>query len=146
MTTIATLSPDIGQTQRVIGALLDRLITPAGLSFPEWVLLFSIDTTGPRPAADLVRRLVDAQAAGSAEAQESIERLRSNGLIEPDAGGAALVMTAAGESVFRPIRTEVSRLTEAIYGDLPQPDLQVAHRILDQVYRRAKAQLTSSET
>jgi hypothetical protein len=61
------------------------------------------------------------------------------GMLAPE--GGRLVPTAVAESVFRPIRDGVSRLTVELYGDLPPEDLEATRRTLAEVTRRANAKL-----
>jgi hypothetical protein len=57
-TTSALTGRDIGEAENAIRALLDRLLDEAGLSFPEWTVLFPLDGAGPLLRSELVRRQV----------------------------------------------------------------------------------------
>lgn len=139
---------DIGAAARASQALLDRLLDEAGLPFPDWTVLFTLDGTGPLVRSELVRQQADGLKVPKATARATVDGLVSSGLVdfaEPvdDGNDPRLVPTAAGEAVFRPIRQEVGRIAGAIYGDLPPADLEVTRRTLEEVTRRASALLAS---
>jgi hypothetical protein len=50
MTTTPNLTRDIGQAERTMRALLERLLDEADLSFPEWTVLVFLDGAGPLTA------------------------------------------------------------------------------------------------
>ncbi|HEY7070499.1 MAG TPA: hypothetical protein VH479_10310 [Acidimicrobiales bacterium] len=130
---------DIGEAQRAIGALLGRKLDAAGLPFSDWVVLLTLDTTGPLAADDLVARQAGGLREPESEARATIDRMIGAGMLAPE--GGRLVPTAVAESVFRPIRDGVSRLTVELYGDLPPEDLEATRRTLAEVTRRANAKL-----
>src|SRR5262245_41087548 len=137
--TPALTGREIGQAQRAIGALLDRKLAAAGLPFPEWTVLFTLDATGQLAADDLVARQVDGLKVPEGEARATLDGMVGGGMLAPD--GDRLAPTAAAEGVFRPIRDDVSRLTVELYGDLPPEDLEATRRTLAEVTRRANAKL-----
>jgi DNA-binding MarR family transcriptional regulator len=145
-TTPALTGRDIGQAAKATGALLDRLLAEAGISFPEWTVLFTLDGAGPLSRGELVQRQVHGLKIPVAEAQATVDGMRSSGLLAPagDGDDPALEPTEAGEAVFRPVRQAVSRLTEELYGDLPPADLEATHRTLEEVTRRANAHLAAT--
>jgi DNA-binding MarR family transcriptional regulator len=133
---------EIGQAQRAIGALLDRKLAAAGLPFADWTVLFTLDAAGPLTADELVARQVDGLKVPQSEARATLERMTGAGLLAAD--GDRVVPTAAAEGVFRPIRTDVARLTVELYGDLPPEDLEATRRTLAEVTRRANAKLAQT--
>lgn len=160
MTTTPILTGrDIGEAERATRALLDKLLDEAGLSFPEWTVLFTLDGTGPLAGDALVHRQVGGHVVpDAAAARATIDALRSAGLLASTptgeahrTGGAAgdredapLAITAAGEAIYRPIRLAVSRITDELYGDLPPADLEATQRTLAEVARRANARLAAT--
>jgi DNA-binding MarR family transcriptional regulator len=144
-TTPALTGRDIGQTATAIQALLDRLLVQAGISFPEWTVLFTLDSAGPLSRGELVQRQVHGLKVPEAEAQATVDGMRSSGLLAPagDGDDPALAPTEAAEAVFRPVRQAVSRLTVELYGDLPPADLEATRRTLAEVARRANARLAA---
>ncbi|HZD97637.1 MAG TPA: hypothetical protein VE132_05705, partial [Micromonosporaceae bacterium] len=79
MATVQTLNPQIiGQTERALGALMNKVLATAGGTFPQWVALTI--TAGADDGIDrerLIERLSDALAVdaspASAVATELIE-------------------------------------------------------------------------
>lgn len=155
MTTTPNLTRDIGQAERVMRALLERLLDEAGLSFAQWTVLVFLDGAGPLATGELVRRQVDGRVAPEAGARAAVDGLLSRGLLAPadDTRGVGrqgsgdedlkLVPTAAGEAVYLPVRGAVDRIADELYGDLPQAALEATHRTLAEVYRRANAHLVA---
>jgi DNA-binding MarR family transcriptional regulator len=153
MTTAPALTGrDIGEAENAIRALLDRQLEEAGLSFPEWTVLFTLDGDGPLPGGELVRRQVHGLKVPEAAARATVDGLRSSGLVAPvdRAGGPGgdgqdprLTLTATGRARYRPVRQAVLRITNELYGDLPPADLEATHRTLAEVTRRANARLAA---
>lgn len=144
--TAPALTRDIGQAERAMRAVLERLLDEAGLTFPEWTVLVFLDGTVPLARSELVRRQVDGRVAHEDVAQATVDGLRSGKLLAPvDDGGEdpRLAFTAAGEAAYRPVRQTVSRITEEFFGDLPPSDLKATHRTLAEVTRRANSHLTA---
>ena len=124
MTTTPALTRDIGQAERTMHALLERLLDEAGLSFAEWTVLNFLDgDAGQLAPAD--------EAHGAGVSGNDDEDLR-------------LAPTAAGEAVYRPVRRTVARISDELYGDLPPADLEATQRTLAEVTRRANARLAAA--
>lgn len=155
MPTTPNLTRDIGQAERAMRALLERLLDEAGLSFAEWTVLVFLDGAGALTHDELVRRQVDGRVATEAGARATVDGLLRRDLLVPadNAGGVGrtgvenenpkLVPTAAGEAVYLPVRGAVDRITGELYGDLPQDALEATHRTLAEVHRRANARLAA---
>lgn len=144
--TAPALTRDIGQAERAMRAVLERLLDEAGLTFPEWTVLVFLDGAVPLARSELVRRQVDGSVAHEDVAQATVDGLRLRKLLAPvDDGGEEprLAFTAAGEAAYRPVRQTVYRITEEFFGDLPLSDLEATHRILAEVTRRANSHLTT---
>lgn len=135
---------DIGQAEHAVRAILDRLLDRAGLTYPQWTILFTIDAAGPLARDELARRQAAGLQVPAAEAEATVDGLVSSGLVAPVDGGPALGFSAAAEAVFRPARQEVARLTGVLYGDLPRADLEATQRTLAEITRRANAHLATS--
>jgi DNA-binding MarR family transcriptional regulator len=137
----------IGAASRATGALLDQLLDEADLPFGEWTVLFTLAGTGPLAPDELVRQQADGLKVPEATVRATVDGLLASGLIGLGLGPAGgdsdgrLVLTAAGEAVFRPISDAVGRITADLYGDLPAADLEATRRTLEEVTRRANARL-----
>ena len=84
--TTPVLTRDIGQAERTMRALLERLLDEAGLSFPEWTVLVFLDGAEPFTLSELVRRQVDGRVASEIAARAAVSGLRSRGLLAPADG------------------------------------------------------------
>jgi hypothetical protein len=154
--TAPNLTRDIGQAERTLRALLERLLEEAGLSFAEWTVLVFLDGAGgPLIAGELVRRQVVGRVVSEAEARAAVDGLLSRGLLAPadevhgtggpgDGEDPRLAPTAAAEAAYLPVRRAVDHIADGLYGDLPVTDLEATHRTLAEVYRRANAWLAAS--
>jgi hypothetical protein len=153
MPTAPNLTRDIGQAEHALRALLDQLLDAAHLSFSEWTVLVFLNGAGPLSSDALVRRQVNGRVAPETEARASVHRLLTRGLLAPANGprgsseadggdkNPRLILTAAGEASFFPIRRTVDDIVDGLYGDLPPTDLDATHRTLAEITRRANALL-----
>jgi DNA-binding MarR family transcriptional regulator len=139
---------DIGVAERATRALLDQLLDAARLPFPVWTVLFAIGS-GPQSAGTLAQGQVEGRKVTPEEGRATVDAAVGAGLIgalagtEPEAD-PLLSFTAHGESVYRPIREELDRISRELYGDLPPVDLEATHRTLTEVTRRANALLAAT--
>jgi hypothetical protein len=146
------LTRHIGEAERNMRALLERLLDGAGLAFAEWTALVILDVASPLSTEELVRRQVGGRVAPEDEARAAVDGLLGRGLISPAEGthGAGygddtrLAPTAAGETVYRSLRRSVDRITGDLYGDLPRADLEATRRTLEEIARRANARIAGA--
>jgi hypothetical protein len=133
----------IGQTEKTLNAILDRLLAGTGMTEPQWVTLtLAVRSGGPIEQGPFVSRVAGSLKIGDAQARTLLDELAWAGLIEaPDADGSHVRVTDAGSQVHARIRGEVGEITERMWGDLPGEDLAVAARVLSTVLERANAEL-----
>jgi hypothetical protein len=117
----------IGQTEKALDAILRRELSGTGASPTGWVLLKLAEGAGGRLGRqDLVDRAAVAAKFEEAKAESEIESLLSRGLLDADAD-------------------EVVGATDGIrgrlWGDVPEPELATAGRVLGTVLTRANAEL-----
>jgi DNA-binding MarR family transcriptional regulator len=141
MSTLTTFTPQaIGQTEKALNAMLDRLLAGTGLSEPQWVTLTVTAASGGNVGREeLIGRLAGAVKITGAEARARIGALAAAGLVE--AGEEAVTLTAAGQDLHTRVRTATVETTERLWGDLPAADLETAGSVLNTVLSRANAEL-----
>jgi DNA-binding MarR family transcriptional regulator len=134
----------IGQTEKTLNAILDRLLDGA-VSEPEWVSLVLIAGSGGTADRDeFTSRVAHALKADRQTAARHVGQLAAKGLVLTTPGaGSAVTLTEAGQQLLGRIRKQVGDVTERLWGDLPRPDLDVAGRVLSTVLERAEADLAS---
>lgn len=134
-----SLTQSVGLAERSMRALLEQELREAELSFTDWtVLVFT--NAAPLDAAEVIRRLLDSHIVPDAtDARRAIDRLAAVGLIIRQEN--QLVQTAKGIAVFSEYGGRAKELSQALYGDLPGPDLEATHRTLTQIAARATRML-----
>jgi len=134
----------IGQTEKAMNAILGRLLAGA-VSEPQWVALVLIaGSGGTADRDDFTSRVAHALKADRQTAAYHVGELASKGLVlTAPAAGSTVTLTEAGRHLVSRIRKQTSDVTERLWGDLPQPDLDVAGRVLSTVLERAEADLAS---
>jgi DNA-binding MarR family transcriptional regulator len=142
--TTPPLAQLIGQTEKSLNAILDRLLAGA-VSEPQWVALVLITGSGGTADRDeFTTRVAHALKADRQTAAYHLDQLAAKGLIltAPKAG-PTVTLTEAGRQLVGRIRRETGDVTRRLWGDLPAPDLDVAGRVLSTVLERAEADLAS---
>jgi len=144
MSTTPTFSTQlIGQTEKTLNAILDRLLADTGLTEPQWVTLtIAVMGGGTIDLPEFVIRVADALKISEAEARTRIAELAAAQLFEmPDLDASPVRVTDAGRQLHGRIRCVVVEITDRMWGDLPPGDLAAAGRVLTTVLERANAEL-----
>jgi DNA-binding MarR family transcriptional regulator len=129
----------IGQTEKTMNVLLERILAGTGLSEPEWVtLVLSASGESPAQRDELTGRVAGGLKVERATAASHVHALISKGLLD-DAPGSAVALTEAGRQLLDDVRAQTSAITQRLWGDLPDADLRVAGRVLQTVLERAEA-------
>jgi DNA-binding MarR family transcriptional regulator len=142
--TTPPLAQLIGQTEKTLNAILDRLLAGA-VSEPQWVTLVLITGSGGTADRDeFTSRVAHALKADRQTAAYHLGQLAAKGLVlTASEAGSAVTLTEAGQQLVGRIRKQTGDVTERLWGDLPAPDLDVAGRVLSTVLERAEADLAS---
>jgi DNA-binding MarR family transcriptional regulator len=137
---------DIGEAQRATRALLDRLLAETDTTFPAWVTLNVLATSGGAlPAEDVVHQVSSGLRIDEPPVQMTLADLLDGGLVVAASDGSSTVrLTPAGDARYQQVQAGIARISERLYGDLPATDLATAHRVLATVTERANAELASS--
>jgi DNA-binding MarR family transcriptional regulator len=129
----------IGQTEKTMNAILDRLLAGSGVSEPEWVtLVLSARGDGIVQYDELRGDVAGALKIDRSTAANQVQGLVGKGLLDR---GSTVRLTAAGRQLVDGIRTQTGAITHRLWGDLPAADLEVAGRVLQTVLERAEAEL-----
>jgi DNA-binding MarR family transcriptional regulator len=148
MVTSSTLSPQIiGQAERALGALMNRVLTATGGTFPEWVAL-TITVGGDAGDHErLVERLAEALGVDAWAASAIVSELIESDLLRTVPGsGQHLILTERGQDRYGRIRAAIDDVIGRLFGDATDEDLATAGRVLSLVTARARAELAEAWT
>ncbi len=129
----------IGQTERATRAVLDRFLADHDLPFETSVVLNLLDAAGGEDDADdLIARMLTGLRIPEIEVWAAVDDTRRRGLVD---GTDHLALTADGRATFTAVQAGIGTITAALYGDLPEEDLQTAARVLLTITARAHRHL-----
>lgn len=134
----------IGQTEKALNALLDRLLAGTGLTEPQWVTLtLTVVSEGTLPADALAERVAHSLKADQATVHRLLAELTAAGLVRTTQDGV-VEPTEHGKSEWTRVRAAITDVTGRLWGDLPPEDLATAGRVLDTVLSRANTLLSAA--
>lgn len=136
------LTRSIGSAERSMRALLDRELAHEGLSFSQWTALVFTSATPLSTQQIAQRQLAGHVVANESEAQAAVTDLLARDALSENAEGV-LQHSERGHALFLGVSAAVERITSALYGDLPQADLETTHRTLLEVSARANKLLAA---
>lgn len=135
----------IGETERTMRAVLERLLSKAGLSFPQWTVLVFLHRAEQLTLSQLVDQLGRGQIASGDAAAVAIEQLLADGLIGTTRTSTSgqehdsdLALTAQGLTTFLPLRDRVARMTGDLFEHLSEADVEATRRTLETIADRAQ--------
>jgi hypothetical protein len=134
----------IGQTEKTMNAILDRLLA-GRVSEPQWVALVLLASSGGSADHDqFTARVAHALKENRETAAARVGQLAAKGLVKaaPEPG-YSVALTETGQQLIGSVRTQVDDVTQRLWGDLPAADLEVAGRVLRTVLERAETQLVA---
>jgi hypothetical protein len=130
----------IGQTEKALDAILRRELAGTGASPAGWVLLKLAEGAGGRlDRQDLVDRAAAEAKFEATKAEAEIETLLSLGLLDDDAG--EVVLTSDARELQARVVGTTDEIRGRLWGDVPEPELATAGRVLGTVLLRANAEL-----
>lgn len=145
----APLTPTIGATERTLFALLNSRLERQGISFPEWTVMFFLGSDR-LPRSVVLSRLASGRVVEGEAAVSLIDAMVKTGRIEivkvDREDEPHVMLTAATESTFFPLRAEVAAAAQKIYAGISQEDIETTRRTLEQVGRQAAALLRGAAT
>jgi DNA-binding MarR family transcriptional regulator len=135
----------IGQAEKTMNAILDRLLAGPGLTEAQWITLtLAAGGAGVAGRGQLVAEVADGLKTDVARAQAHVGSLAAAGLVQDSGDGSPVRLTAAGEQVYGQIRAAVTQVIQRLWGDLPARDLATAGRVLSIITERARAELAGA--
>jgi DNA-binding MarR family transcriptional regulator len=130
----------IGQTEKALNAILDRLLAGSDLSEPQWVALtVTVMSADEIEREALVTKLDGSLHRGRDTVEGLVDSLVGAGLVEQR--GENVAASESGRELQARIRGRVQEITSRLWGDLPDEDLEVAGRVLGIVLERARVEL-----
>jgi DNA-binding MarR family transcriptional regulator len=142
MSSSPTFTPQLlGQTEKALNAILDRLLAGTGVSEPQWIALSLAVTSGQQ----LLARVSEGLRVDEAVARAHVRELVAAGLLEgPEDGASPVTVTDAGQQLYGRVRGDVAQVTERMWGDLPAEALATTARVLTTILGRANAEVAGS--
>lgn len=136
----------LGQTENACNALLELLLTPRGLSEPQWVTLTVTVMSGESvKRGELIDRVAGSLKVARTEAHARLTELSAAQLLcVSDDEDGPVTLTDSGQRLYAEIRAAVTQITRRLWGDLPGEDLTTAGRVLSTVLARANAELAGA--
>jgi DNA-binding MarR family transcriptional regulator len=129
----------LGQTEKALNVFLLRELAGSGIDEPQWIAL----TLTVMGEGALTRRQLTQQVAGGLQVDDEqagkhVDALVAAGLL---ADGDRPVASPAGHELWTRVRTFTVELTQRLWGDLPDEELDTAARVLSTVLARAQTLL-----
>ena len=143
MSTYPVLTPRvIGQAEKTMNAILDRLLAGTGLSEPQWVILtLAVTGGGPAERDQFTRTVAGALKISEAGARELVGEMVTAQQLQITGESPAVTATGAALQLHSRISAATTEITQQLWGDLPAEDLATAGRVLAIITERAEAQL-----
>ena len=124
----------IGETEKMMNALLRRILDGTGLTEPQWVTLrLAEQLDGGVDAQGLADELID--RARFPDAVHLVGELSVRGLLHDGR------LTSAGRDLTAALQNTIRNETAPIWSNLPHDDVAAASRVLNEVVTRARVLL-----
>ncbi|MET8862749.1 MarR family winged helix-turn-helix transcriptional regulator [Nonomuraea sp. NPDC004580] len=134
----------LGQTEKALNAILDRLLAGTGITEPQWVTLtLTVVSEGTLSADALAERVAHSLKVDQATVHRLLAELAAAGLVHTTTDGI-VEPTEHGRTEWTRVRAAITDLTGRLWGDLPPEDLATAGRVLDTVLSRANTLLSAA--
>ncbi|MCG5451283.1 MULTISPECIES: MarR family winged helix-turn-helix transcriptional regulator [Micromonospora] len=145
MSTIPALNGQvIGHAHYATRALLERAISPLGVTFNQVVALHVL-AQGPVERAHLTHRVTNTLKIDESAVRQVVDQLVDADLARADgaAGGdePRLTLTDTGRATQRGVVAAVADLSARLYAEIPADEARTAARVLTIVTQRANAEL-----
>lgn len=133
----------IGQTEKTLNAILERLLAGTGITEPQWVTLtLTVVSDGTLSGNALTERVSHALKVTQETAHQRIVELTAANLVRTNPDGT-VEATGHGKAQWGRVRAAIDQIAEKLWGDLPEQELATAGRVLNTVLSRANALLSA---
>ncbi|MBA2892750.1 MarR family transcriptional regulator [Nonomuraea soli] len=134
----ALTGQDIAEAQGALRGLLEGVLAPTGVSGNGYLALRVLTLRGPMAPGDLRDFLAGQRQLGldPAGAAALLDDLAARGLIGVGDDGLTRT-TQEGAALHTRLSETIAPITGQVFGDFDPADLEVAHRVLNEVMRRA---------
>ncbi|WP_219508613.1 MarR family winged helix-turn-helix transcriptional regulator [Nonomuraea ceibae] len=134
----------IGQTEKALNTLLERQLAGTSITEPQWVTLtLTVVSNGTLSGDALAERISHSLKVDQATAHQRIVELTAANLVRTSQDGI-VEATEDGRAQWNQVRAAIARITEKLWGDLPEEDLATAGRVLNTVLSRANTLLSAA--
>jgi hypothetical protein len=132
----------IGQAEKTMNAILDRLLAGTGLTEPQWVILtLAVTGGGPAERDQFTRTVAGALKISETDARARVGEMAAAQQLQITGEPPAVTATGAALELHGRISADTTEITRQLWGDLPAGDLATAGRVLAIITERANAQL-----
>ncbi|MFB4289697.1 MarR family winged helix-turn-helix transcriptional regulator [Nonomuraea sp. ATR24] len=134
----------IGQTEKALNTLLERQLAGTSITEPQWVTLtLTVVSNGTLSGDALAERISHSLKVDQATAHQRIVELTAANLVRTSQDGI-VEATEDGRAQWNQVRAAIARITEKLWGDLPEEELATAGRVLNTVLSRANTLLSAA--
>ncbi|MBD0324006.1 MAG: MarR family transcriptional regulator [Aldersonia sp.] len=132
----------IGQTEKTLNAILDRLLSGSGVTEHQWVALTVTLQQGATPAAAAAQRIATTLQLPLEAGAEVLTSLIESGFAEI-ADADTVAASTAGQEFHERIHQQISQVTARLWGDIPADERDTAAAVLNTTLQRATAELAA---
>jgi len=134
----------IGQTEKTLNAILDRLLVGSGVTEPEWVALNVMLHGESASRTDAAQRIGTTLKTSPEVGAELLAGLIDRGFVEA-LGDREVAVTNAGREFHGVVHGRVAEITGRLWNDVPVDERETVAAVLNTTLRRATAELDALE-
>lgn len=132
----------IGQTEKTLNAILDRLLAGSGVTEPQWVALNVTLHGGSASPTEAAQRIATTLKTSPVAGAEVLAGLIDHGFVETGAA-EEIGATNAGREFHDTVQQRITEITSRLWGDIPADSRETAAAVLNTTLLRATAELDS---
>lgn len=132
----------IGQTEKTLNAILNRLLAGSGLTEQHWVALTVTLHGGTSGTDEAALRIATTLKTAPEAGAELLGELIDRGYVGAADVGIVAV-TDDGRAFYEAVQQQVQAVTARLWGDIPATQLETAAAVLATVQERAVGELAA---